>query len=157
MQFEIYTPKVMSLGSGDLKGQALGRGSRGARRHAELATKRGAGRRLAGILDLSWGACAYDFSAVLPGARPEVNDPVCAPDDALVVLYEHDGVSALPQTFQRLHQTVNITRVKTDRRLIQYIANTNKLRAEAGSKRDPARLASRQGRGPWKDPEWGEP
>ena len=59
-----------------------------------------------------------DLTSVSSGCRPYLDDMVCRTDDVLVMFYHDDRVADVSQLFEYAYQTLRVTRMKTDRRLV---------------------------------------
>jgi len=81
-------------------------------------------------LHIFWIASAHETASAFPCTRPQVNDPVCPPYDALIVLNEDDAVPPISKLFQRANQSLHIPGVQTDGRFIQDVADADQLRTQ---------------------------
>ncbi len=62
-----------------------------------------------------------DLAAVLPRARPDVDDVVGDTDRLLVVLDDDHGVAEVAQPHQRLDEAAVVALVEPDRRLVEHV------------------------------------
>ena len=103
------------------------------------------GRRLTafGARDLVRRPRRDDLPAFLAGARPEVDDPVRAGDDAHVVLDHDDRVVPVHEPMQLAHQQLDVGRVQAGRRFVEQVERVPAGPAlELGGELDPLRLAA---------------
>ena len=115
------------------------RDGRGARQEA-------ARQRLRHPLDVRGGALGHDPTAVLAGARPEVDQMIGGAHRLLVVLDDQDGVADVAQPLERADQLRVVALVQPDRGLVEDVQHADQGRADLRGQPDPLRLAARQGR-----------
>ena len=87
------------------------------------------------------------MTAVLPGARTDVDGPVGGPDGVLVVLDHDQGVAQVAQPDQGLDQPAVVPLVQPDARLVQHVQHPDQAGADLGGQPDPLRLAAGQAGG----------
>src|SRR6266404_8334580 len=102
-----------------------------------------AGERVRHLYNLVVGARAYNFSAILSGARAEIENAVGGAHDVGIVLDDEDGVSRVAKVMQDLDEPVRIAAVQTDGRLVEHVERSNQTRAERSRKLNALRLAAR--------------
>ena len=83
-----------------------------------------------------------DLAAVLPRARPDVDDVVGDPDRLLVVLDHEDGVPEVAQPDHRVDQPLVVALVQADRRLVEHVEHADEPAADLAREPDALRLAT---------------
>ena len=63
--------------------------------------------------DLRRSSRSGDATALIPGARSDVDDPIVRPGNVHVVLHHDDGVAGLDQTVELRHQFLDVGRVQS--------------------------------------------
>src|SRR5262249_10982407 len=86
-----------------------------------------------------------DMSAMDPGARPHVHDPIGGADRLLVVLDNDDGIAEVAQPLQGSQQSPVVTLVQSNRRLVQHIEHPREPRADLRSQPDTLAFTARKG------------
>ena len=86
----------------------------------------------------------HDVPAVLPRARPDVDDVVRRADRLLVVLDDDDGVPQIPQPLQRRDQALVVALVQADGRLVEDVQDADQAAADLAGQADALRLAARE-------------
>ena len=109
--------------------------------------KIGAGDGVGVLEQVCHRARVDDIAAVLPRARADVYDPVGGGDGVLVVLHDDEGVAQVPQSGQRLDQTVVVALVQADRRLVQDVQDADQPGADLGRQPNALSLTAGQGAG----------
>ena len=118
-------------------------------RDGNLAATReiGAGDGVGVVEQIRDRARVDDVAAVLPRPRTDVDDPVGGRDGVLVMLDDDDRVAEVPQSGQRLDETVVVALVQADRRLVQDVEDPDQPGADLGGQADALSLAAGQGAG----------
>ena len=115
-------------------------GDRAGHRHAAAAGGHGnplrAGQVAAGERgrigrDLRRRAFGHDPPAVPPRAGAEIDEPIGAAHDRLVVLDDEHRVAAVSQAFQGLDQPFVVAGMQADRRLVEHVAHAHQSRSPA--------------------------
>ncbi len=88
-----------------------------------------------------------DLSAVLAGARADVDDPVGLLDRVLVVLDDEHGVPEVAQADEGVDQPAVVALVQTDRRLVEHVQRADEAGPDLGGQPDALRLAAGEGAG----------
>jgi hypothetical protein len=95
--------------------------------------------------------CFGDLGEAAPvrsRAGPEVHHVIGGPDDALLVLDDHDRVAAVAEAKERLRQGLVVTRVEADRGLVEHVADAAQVRGKGGHDADALGLAGGERVGP---------
>ena len=103
------------------------------------------GRVGGGIFRMRTGI--YQSAAQASGIRTDVYQIVGSPHDLLVVLHHYHGVAQFLQLSQHLDQSVGVTAVQTDARLIQDIHAAHQRGSQVGGQVDALAFTSRKGVG----------
>src|ERR1700733_8878209 len=87
---------------------------------------------------------ARDDSATrVARAGANVDDPVAPCGNAHVMLHDHDAVTGVHQRMELLHETFNVSRVKTSGGLVENVEGVSTLRPlEFGCELDALRLTA---------------
>ena len=85
-----------------------------------------------------------DLSAVLAGARTDVDDPVGRHDGLLVVLDDDQGVAEVLEPDEGLDQPLVVALVQPDARLVEHVEHADQPRADLGGQPDALCLAAGQ-------------
>ena len=93
---------------------------------------------------ISRRALRHNPSATLARTRADVNDVVGAAYGVFVMLNHHQRVAALTQFAQGAQQDLVVTRMQTDGRLVEHIANALQIAAQLCGQPDALRLATRE-------------
>ena len=80
------------------------------------------------------------------GSRAHFYEPVRRFQDLHVVVYEDDGVSMCSQIAQHPQKAVDVSRMKTDRRLVQHVQHACRTVPNSPGQLDALTLAGRQRR-----------
>ena len=83
-----------------------------------------------------------DLAAVLPRARPDVDDVVGDADRLLVVLDDDHGVAEVAQPHQRVDEALVVALVQADRRLVEHVEHADEPAADLRREPDALRLAA---------------
>ena len=83
-------------------------------------------QRLRNLLDLFVGSIADDFPPAFAGPRSEVEDMIRSAHDVRIMLHHQDRIPEIPQPVQDFDQTVGVTTVQADRRLVQNVERADK-------------------------------
>lgn len=75
-------------------------------------------------------------------ARTDVYDVVTRSHDILIMLYDDDGIADLSQLVEIGDQEIIVSRVETDRWLIEHIDDSLELGANLGRETDTLSLTS---------------
>ena len=103
------------------------------------------GRVGGGIFRMRTGI--YQSAAQASGIRTDVYQIVGSPHDLLVVFYHYHGVAQFLQLSQYLDQSVGVTAVQTDARLVQDIHAAHQRGPQVGGQVDALAFTSRKGVG----------
>ena len=68
-----------------------------------------------------WWTAVQNITARLPGARPNVHDPVRMPDDVELVLHDEQGIAGGFQAIERPQQRFGVCRMQSGRRFIENV------------------------------------
>ena len=85
-----------------------------------------------------------DLAAVLPGPRPDVDDPVGDLDRLLVVLDDEHGVAEVAEAHERVDQAAVVALVEADRRLVEHVQHADQAGADLAGQADALGLATGQ-------------
>ena len=81
-------------------------------------------------------------TAVLTGARPEVDHPVRRADGLFIVLNHQHGIAQIAQTEQGLHQAPVVALMQADAGLVQDVEHPDEAGADLGRQPNALRLAA---------------
>ena len=85
--------------------------------------------------------------AEFPRSRSKIDDAIRRSNRVLVVFDDEHGVPQVAQRFQDINQPLRVTRMKTDRRLIQHVQRTDQMRTKRCRKLNALRFsAGKRGR-----------
>ena len=87
-----------------------------------------------------------DLATVDATVGSQIDDPIGDLDDIHVVFDDQDGIAVVNQSLQDLDQFMDVSRVQTNRRLIQDIKRPARGDAEALCQLDALRFAAGKGR-----------
>ena len=93
--------------------------------------------------DFPHTALDHQLAARTPGARPEVDHVIRLRDDLRCVLDDHERVAVVADRAQHVDQPIHVSRVETDRRLVEHIEGARKAPAQSRRELDPLGLSSR--------------
>ncbi len=134
-------------------GPAEGECARGAA-HRALGGRCGveeepAGGGVGGVRERGDGAAVQHLSAVFPGLRADVHDPVGAAHHVHVVLDDEQRVARFLEPAQHREQGLRVGGVETGGRLVQDVDDAEEAGAQLGGEPQPLEFAGGQGgRGP---------
>src|SRR6266542_1336935 len=77
----------------------------------------------------------HDLPAVNSSTRTKIDDVIGAPHRFLIMLDNNQRVSFVPQCGERVEQSQVIARMKTDRRLIQYVRTPRRFEPSCAANR----------------------
>ena len=86
-----------------------------------------------------------DLTAVLAGARADVDDPVGVADRVFVVLDDDEGVAEVLEADQGLDEPLVVALVETDRRLVEDVEDADQAGADLGGQPDALGLTTAEG------------
>ena len=136
--------QVVLARAADAQRLAVAGPARGRDRDRAVAAQERAGDRARLGEDDLERAVGDDLAAVLPGARPDVDDPVGGPDRLLVVLDDEDRVAEVAQPGQGRDELRVVALVEPDRRLVEDVQDAHQRRPDLGREPDPLGLAAGQ-------------
>ncbi len=87
------------------------------------------------------------FTAVRPGTRPDVDQPVRPPHRLVVVLDHQHGVAAITKRGEDVQQALLLHRVQTDRRLVEHVQHPAEVGAHLGRQAQALRFTAGEGGG----------
>src|ERR1017187_4860570 len=145
--FQIDVLQVVRPRAGDAEfvgsGLTPSRGNLDAKFVGEIAS----GERVRHVDDLVVGARADDFSAILPGARTKVENPIGGPHDVGIMLDHQDRISQIAQVVQDFDEPMRIAAVQADGRLVEHIQRAHQTRTKRCRELYALRFAARERRG----------
>ena len=93
--------------------------------------------------------CATTWPPCIARSRPDIDHVISTADGVLVVLDHDDGVAEVAQMFERLDETLVITLMQADGRLVKDVEHAHEARADLRCQADALCLAAGEcGRGP---------
>ena len=110
--------------------------------HEAVAAQVGGGDRALVLQQLVQRSGVDQLTAVLSGARADVDHPVGGADRLLVVLDHDQRVAEVAQPHQRGDQPGVVALVQPDRRLVEDVEDAHQARADLGRQSDALRLAA---------------
>ena len=94
------------------------------------------------------GACGKNLSAVTPTLRTDVDDVVGKLDDIEVVLDDDDGIAAIDEFLQHIHQDADVLEMQTRGGLVEDIERLSRIAlGEFGGEFYTLALTAREGGG----------
>ena len=115
---------------------AHGRCTQARQRDLALAAQILARDRGGVCLDIAGRALRDDVAAVHPRTRPEIEHMVRCEDRLRIVLDHDHGVAQIAQSFERAQQSLVVTLVQADRRLVQDVHDPGESRADLARQAD---------------------
>ena len=97
--------------------------------NAKFIGKIPAGERSRSMLYLLIITDCNDFSTVLAGTRPKVENAVARAHHVGIVLHHQHGVSKVPQSMQNIDQTMRVAAMQPDGWLVQHVKRADQLRS----------------------------
>ena len=82
--------------------------------------------------DLCHGTRGDDFTAASPGTWAEIDDAVGSAHGFLIMLDHHERVAFCCETLQRIEELFVVAWMEPDRRLVEHVKNTTKVRSKLG-------------------------
>src|SRR3954468_21424353 len=104
----------------------------------DASRKEKAGERFRTRFDFGGRAVRENFAAVDTGCRSEIDDPIRALHQLLVVFDHEERVSFFAQSLKSLDQAIVIARMESDAGLIKDVEDARQIRAEL--RREPDTL-----------------
>ena len=86
----------------------------------------------------------HDFAAVLPRARPDIDDPISRTDGVFVVFHDDQRVAETLQLHQGLDESAIVALMQTDAGLVEHIKHAGQPGPDLGSEADSLRLTPAQ-------------
>ena len=102
------------------------------------------GERTGHFLDLLVGSRRNDLAAILPGARPEVENCVGCLHNVTIMLDHQNRVTQVAQIVQYFDQEMRIPAVQSDGWLIQHVKRSHQARAQRSGQLNALGFAARQ-------------
>ena len=90
------------------------------------ARKIAPGQRLRSGSDFLWLAGGNQVASGITGARSKVDNIIGAANGVFIMLDDENGIAEIAQLFQRMKQAIIVSRVQSNRRLIQNIQDAAK-------------------------------
>ena len=92
-----------------------------------------------------WSALEYHFPTLSASLRTDIHDIVGSKHHILIVLNNDYCIADVTQLFQGIDETIVITLMKSDGRLVEDIEHINQLTTNLGSKTNTLTLTTRKG------------
>ncbi len=122
---------------------AIALATRGRRFERDLPAQQSRGRRVE-LRHLGRRPLRDDATAVTPGARADVDEPIGGSQSGVVVLDDDDRVARVAQRSQRAEQTILVACVQADGRLVEDVEHSLQSSAELRRETDALCLSARQ-------------
>src|SRR5690242_20435687 len=90
-------------------------------------------------------ACGDDFAAVNSRSRAKINDIIRPAHRFLVVLDDEHGIAAAFKLFERLEQLLVVSRMETNRRLVQHVKHSAQIGPKLGGQPDSLAFTAGEG------------
>jgi hypothetical protein len=97
--------------------------------------------------DLARGADGDDLASMHSGTGAEVDDVIRGLDGLAIVLHHHYGVPHVAQMPERREEAAVVTRVESDRGLVEDVDDAGQLRANLAREPDALRFPAGERRG----------
>ena len=140
----VDAPEVVLSSSPDSYGLAVALSSLAGHWNLLRATQILAGERLRGVDDRLYGTFSYDMSAVLSGARPEIDDVIGGTHYRLIMLDDQHRVSYVAQVLESADKTVVVRGMKSYGRLVAHVQDAHQTRPDLRGKSDSLGLTAAQ-------------
>src|SRR5690606_37730230 len=93
---------------------------------------------------LRHGSVEADLTTTLPGSGSQLDDSVGTPDDERLMFDDDDPVVSACELSKQLVEGLDVSRVKSDGRLVEHEECVMERGPERGRERDPLRFSTRK-------------
>src|SRR5437870_13451622 len=78
----------------------------------------------------------------LAGAGTEINDAIRGLNGVWIMLDDEDGVCEIAEGLENINEPLRVARMEADRRLVEHVERTHKMRTERRSELKPRGLSA---------------